>query len=87
MLQKSSSRKTPNDGANVKGNFSHLEPRIERYWTLFVFEFAVKLVGKYEDRVFDERETSFNIGEIPDDEVISGVQTALLHFGKGETSR
>lgn len=47
----------------------------------------VHLVGKYEDRVFDDRELSFNIGEIPDDEVISGVQTALLHFGKGETSR
>lgn len=30
---------------------------------------------------------SFNIGEIPDDEVIPGIQTALLHFGKGEVSR
>lgn len=48
---------------------------------------AVHLIGKYENRIFDDRETSFNIGEIPDDDVISGIQTALLHFGKGETSR
>lgn len=47
----------------------------------------VHLIGKFEDRVFDERDASFNIGEIPDDEVIPGVQAALLHFGKGETSR
>lgn len=37
--------------------------------------------------MFDERDVSFNIGEIPDDEVISGVQKALTHFGRGETSR
>lgn len=47
----------------------------------------VHLVGKYEDRVFDDRELKFNVGEMPDDEIITGVQSALLHFTKGETSR
>lgn len=48
---------------------------------------AVHIVGKHEGNVFDDRELTFNIGEIPEDEVISGIQSALLHFGKGETSR
>lgn len=51
------------------------------------FKILVNLIGSYEGRVFDERDLTFSIGEIPDDEVISGVQKALTHFGKGETSR
>lgn len=47
----------------------------------------VRLSGSYEGRVFDERDITFSIGEIPDDEVISGIQKALTHFGKGEISR
>ncbi|KAJ6647718.1 FK506-binding protein 59 [Pseudolycoriella hygida] len=47
----------------------------------------VHLVGKFEDRIFDERDVSFVIGEVSDDEVINGVQTALQKFGKDETSR
>lgn len=45
------------------------------------------IIGSYEGRVFDERDVEFDLGEVPDDEIISGVQTALLHFGKDETSR
>lgn len=45
------------------------------------------LIGKYEGKVFDDRELSFNVGEVPHSEVISGVQIALTHFHKGETSR
>lgn len=47
----------------------------------------VHLVGKYEDRVFDDRELTFSVNETPNDEVIEGIQVALLHFNKGETSR
>lgn len=47
----------------------------------------VHLSGSYEGRVFDDRDLTFSIGEISDDEVISGIQKALTHFGKGETSR
>lgn len=54
---------------------------------IFLFRYTVTLVGKHEDRVFDEREVKFNIGEVPDDEVLSGIQIALLRFNKGETSR
>lgn len=43
--------------------------------------------GTHEGRVFDERTITFSIGEISDDEVIPGIQKALTHFGKGETSR
>ncbi|XP_031627970.1 FK506-binding protein 59 isoform X2 [Contarinia nasturtii] len=48
---------------------------------------TVNLSGSYEGRVFDERTLTFNIGEVPHDEVIEGVQKALTHFGKSETSR
>lgn len=48
----------------------------------------VDLVGRVGDRVFDERkQLEFKVGERPYGEVVHGVQTALLHFGKGETSR
>lgn len=45
------------------------------------------LLGKYEDRVFDEREVTLSVNETPTEEVIEGVQIALLHFGKNEKSR
>lgn len=48
---------------------------------------SVHIVGKHEGRVFDDRELSFSVNETPEDEVISGIQTAITHFGKGETSR
>lgn len=57
------------------------------YGCRFVLWNLVKLIGSFEGRVFDEREITFSIGEIPEDEVISGIQKALTHFGKGETSR
>lgn len=48
---------------------------------------TIHLSGSYEGRVFDERDTTFSIGEVADDDVIAGIQKALTHFGKGETSR
>lgn len=47
----------------------------------------VHLLGKFEGRVFDDRELSFDLGEVPEDEVVDGVQKALTHFGRGEKSR
>lgn len=44
------------------------------------------MVGKYEDRIFDDRTETFTLGETLDDVALSGIQTALLHFGKGEKS-
>lgn len=45
------------------------------------------MAGTYEGRTFDDRELAFDLNEIPDEEVISGVQSALLRFSKGEKSR
>lgn len=45
------------------------------------------LLGKYEDRVFDDREITFTVNETPTDEVVEGIQLALTHFGKNEKSR
>lgn len=44
------------------------------------------MVGEYEGRVFDDRTETFTLGETLDDVVLSGIQTALTHFGKGEKS-
>lgn len=57
----------------------------EFYWKILCT--SAHIVGTYEKRIFDDREVKFNIGEIPEDEVISGIQNALTHFGKGETSK
>ncbi|XP_017783113.1 PREDICTED: FK506-binding protein 59 [Nicrophorus vespilloides] len=47
----------------------------------------IHLIGKHGDKVFDERDVSFNIGEGANVNVISGVEKALESFKKGETSR
>lgn len=48
---------------------------------------TVHLSGSYEGRVFDEREVTFILGETSDDEVVLGIQEALIYFGKKEISR
>lgn len=47
----------------------------------------VHLVGRYEDRVFEERDVEFNIGEGEECDVVSGVEAALEKMCQGETSR
>jgi FK506-binding protein 4/5 len=47
----------------------------------------VHLIGKYEGRVFEERDLEFNIGEGSEFGVIEGVEVALEKFSQGETSR
>lgn len=52
----------------------------------FHFDLA-HVTGKYEGRIFDDRDVIFDIGEVSETEVISGIQHAIQQFGKGETSR
>ncbi|GJQ77441.1 FKBP59 [Trypoxylus dichotomus] len=47
----------------------------------------VKLIGEYNNKIFDEREVSFSLGEGSDINIIEGVEKALEKFKKGETSR
>lgn len=49
--------------------------------------FTVHLTGKYKGREFDDREVTFVLGETDEEEVILGIQEALIYFGKGEVSR
>lgn len=48
---------------------------------------SVKLVGKSGDRVFDEREVSFVVGEASEADLIPGIDIAVSKMKKGETSR
>jgi len=45
------------------------------------------ITGRYEDRIFEDRDIEFNLGEGEDFGVISGVETALEKMTQGETSR
>lgn len=47
----------------------------------------VHISGQFEGRTFDERDVEFNVGETPYNEVIAGIQIALLRFSKDETSK
>lgn len=47
----------------------------------------IHLIGKHNDRVFDERDATFNIGEGADVDIIEGVEKSLESFKKNETSR
>lgn len=48
---------------------------------------SVQLIGKYEDRVFDERTVSFTVGEGSEENIIDGVEIAVEKQKKGETCR
>ncbi|CAH1113520.1 unnamed protein product [Psylliodes chrysocephalus] len=45
------------------------------------------IVGKYEDKIFDERDVSFTVGEGSDANIITGLEIAIQKFKKAETSR
>lgn len=47
----------------------------------------VHLIGKFQDRVFEDRDVTFNIGEGAALDVIEGVEKALLKFKKLESSK
>lgn len=45
------------------------------------------IVGKYENRIFDERDVTFTVGEASEANIISGIDIAIQKFKKNETSR
>ncbi|XP_057655675.1 FK506-binding protein 59 [Diorhabda carinulata] len=45
------------------------------------------IVGKYENRIFDERDVTFTVGEGSEANIISGIDIAIQKFKKNETSR
>lgn len=47
----------------------------------------VHITGRYDGRIFDDRDVEFNVGEVPESEVCAGIQFGLLHFVKDETAR
>jgi FKBP-type peptidyl-prolyl cis-trans isomerase len=47
----------------------------------------VRLVGKHENKVFEERELSFPLGEGSEFGICEGLERALEKFKKGEKSR
>lgn len=47
----------------------------------------VHLVGKYGDKVFEDRDCQFNLGEGEDSGVVKGVELALGNLKKGELAR
>lgn len=60
---------------------------VKRYHIFICNLYIVHLTGKYKGRQFDEREVTFVLGETDEEEVILGIQEALIYFGKGEISR
>lgn len=49
--------------------------------------FVVHLTGYYNDTVFEDRDIKLTIGEGEAEDVVMGVETALLKFRKGEKSK
>uniref|UniRef100_U5ER18 peptidylprolyl isomerase n=1 Tax=Corethrella appendiculata TaxID=1370023 RepID=U5ER18_9DIPT len=47
----------------------------------------IHLIGQYNEKIFEERDVEFHIGEGEDSNIISGVELALEKFKKGETSK
>ncbi|XP_056636515.1 FK506-binding protein 59 [Diorhabda sublineata] len=45
------------------------------------------IVGKYENRIFDERDVTFTVGEGSEANIISGIDIGIQKFKKNETSR
>jgi len=47
---------------------------------------AVHIVGRHEDRVFEDRDVSFVVGEASEAGIVDGVEQAIKKFRKGERS-
>lgn len=47
---------------------------------------TVHLIGRYEERVFEERDVTFNLGDGCDHNIVEGVELALSKAKKGECS-
>ncbi|KAL3265474.1 hypothetical protein HHI36_009678 [Cryptolaemus montrouzieri] len=47
----------------------------------------VHLTGKFGDKVFEDRDVSFNVGEGSEENILKGVEIALESFKRGETSK
>jgi FK506-binding protein 4/5 len=52
-----------------------------------MFPFTVHLVGKHSDRVFEDRDVSFRLGDGSEAGVVEGVEKALEKTCKGGVSR
>lgn len=52
-----------------------------------LISFIVHIIGTFENKVFDDREISFTVGEGSDQDVISGVEIAIEKFKQNEKSR
>ena len=48
--------------------------------------YSVHIIGRHEDRVFEERDVNFVIGEASESGVIDGIDQAIKKFKKGEKS-
>ncbi|XP_055612662.1 FK506-binding protein 59 isoform X2 [Uranotaenia lowii] len=47
----------------------------------------IHIVGRFEDKIFEERDVEFHIGEGEKEGVVPGIEIAIEKFKKGETSR
>ncbi|XP_055371443.1 FK506-binding protein 59 [Condylostylus longicornis] len=47
----------------------------------------VNLVGKFDGKIFDEREVEFDVGEASEENIIEGIDIAILSMSQGETSK
>lgn len=51
-----------------------------------MFLLLVHLIGKYQSKVFEDRNANFCLGEGSDIGVVDGIEVALQKFKKGEKS-
>lgn len=52
-----------------------------------MFLFLVHITGKLEDRIFDDREVTFTVGECTEENIIPGIEIAVEKFKKNERAR
>lgn len=54
---------------------------------MILFYFSAHITGKYEDKVFEDRDVEFDLGEGSDIGIIEGVEKAIEKMAVGEVSR
>ena len=72
------------DGALTK---RIIEPGVGYDLPIFGAEVTVDIVGKYEDKTFDERTVTFTVGEAAEKDVIDGIDIAVTKMRKQEKCR
>lgn len=86
IIKTSEKRRNPDNDSTVKGKMQSNNSASSNNSITFSLP-IVHLVGRYDQKVFDDREVKFTLGEGSDIGIVEGVEIAIERMTLGEVSK